>query len=473
MVLDFYNITDNGPKAKDYLIGPEVKGTHAIGMAEHHVPRKGIKAARNWCQQAGWRSTWSAAKASGRSDKGTSGGTAVLSKKHLHLSPARIGLEKEDTLEHHGPDWSAIVIKVGGISVLYLCAYFDCGIGVAGDNISKMASIMDFVKSSGLEFIMMADFNMTPDILSFSGWAQKLGGEILIPSNVESTCSTGRMLDYAVVSLKLKEAILSFEALRNVPWKSHMGLRMRLGMAPRSATARTMFVPKPIEVKVEEEGKDTLEAQDEEELVEGEDEDDQECEVRGSVEAIEGTSASDFSFTILSVTIDVSQITSDNDFEGANGLPIGRQAFFDQLSVGDVVEAESDEGGLGCEDGRLTAQEVQFELEDGVVGSTPPPADGGDDGGNSGGTGAQELTGTPGNVGDNSFELGGTVITVTGSTLIDDSIIERALGREFNGDDQRFDQLPAGLTLPDLLTGEFAIVVRATADNVALSIEDL
>ncbi len=207
--------------------------------------------------------------------------------------------------------------------------------------------------------------------------------------------------------------------------------------------------------------------------VEREDEDDQECELRGSVEAIEGTSASDFSFTILSVTIDVSQITSDNDFEGANGLPIGRQAFFDQLSVGDVVEAESDEGGLGCEDGRLTAQEVQFELEDGVVGSTPPPADGGDDGGNSGGTGAQELTGTPGNVGDNSFELGGTVITVTGSTLIDDSIIERALGREFNGDDQRFDQLPAGLTLPDLLTGEFAIVVRATADNVALSIEDL
>lgn len=211
---------------------------------------------------------------------------------------------------------------------------------------------------------------------------------------------------------------------------------------------------------------------------EDEDEDDQECELRGPVEAIDGTSASDFSFTILSVTIDVSQITSDNDFEGVNGLSIGRQAFFDQLSVGDIIEAESDEDGLGCEDGRLTAQEVGFELEDGVVGSTPSPADGGstsggDDGGNPGGTGAREITGTPGNVGASSFELGGTVITVTGSTLIDDSIIERALGREFNGDDQRFDQLPAGLTLTDLLTGDFEIAARVSADNVALEVEDL
>ena len=83
---------------------------------------------------------------------------------------------------------------------------------------------------------------MEPDMLRVSGWAQKMGGDIITPSNADSTCSIGSLLDYAVVSMKLREAVLSFEALRKVPWKSHKGLRMRLGMAPRSATSRTMFV---------------------------------------------------------------------------------------------------------------------------------------------------------------------------------------------------------------------------------------
>ena len=46
-------------------------------------------------------------------------------------------------------------------------------------------------------------------------------------------------------------------------------------------------------------------------------------------------------------------------------------------------------------------------------------------------------------------------------------------GREFDGDDQRFDQIPAGLTLADLLTGDFSITVRVNSENVALEIEDL
>ena len=113
-------------------------------------------------------------KSPGKSEEGTSGGTAVLSKKHLHLSPAGIGHEDESSLDHNGEDWSAIILRLGGISVLYIAAYFDCGIGVAGNNIKKMASIMDFVLLTGLDFIMMADFNMSPDILGFSGWAHKM-----------------------------------------------------------------------------------------------------------------------------------------------------------------------------------------------------------------------------------------------------------------------------------------------------------
>ena len=198
--------------------------------------------------------------------------------------------------------------------------------------------------------------------------------------------------------------------------------------------------------------------------IEIDDEDDQECELRGPVASIDGTSAMDFSFVIQGVTIDVSQITSDGDFEGPGDDAIGRQAFFDQLDVGDVVEAESDDAGVGCQTGTLTARKVEFENDDGVVGSV---RDDDDDG-----VAADEITGTPVNVGSASFDLGDRTITVNGSTLIDDSIIELALGREID-DDRRFDQLPGGLTLPDLLTGDFPVRVRVTADGVALEIEDI
>ena len=191
--------------------------------------------------------------------------------------------------------------------------------------------------------------------------------------------------------------------------------------------------------------------------IEREDEDDLECELRGPVESVDGIDASSFSFVIQGVTIDVSQISSEGDFGG-----IGRDNFFASLRVGVVVEAESDEMGVGCEAGLLTAREVEFEDDDGVFGN--------DDDGQ--GTGNDELVGTPESVTGDSFSVAGRTVTVMDSTLIDDSLIERALGSEFEGD-RRFDQLPGGLTLLDLLPGTFPIAVEVNADGVALRIEDL
>ncbi|MEQ8860721.1 MAG: DUF5666 domain-containing protein [Pseudomonadales bacterium] len=199
--------------------------------------------------------------------------------------------------------------------------------------------------------------------------------------------------------------------------------------------------------------------------IELEDEDDGYCELRGPVESIDGTDAMAFSFVIQGVTIDVSQISSDDDFEG-DDRSLGRQAFFDNLDVGDVVEAESDEFGTGCQDRALSARKVEFEGDDDIVGSVRD--DDGDDGAS-----ADEIVGTPSDVGSSSFVVAERTIRVVGNTLIDDSIIERALGREFDGDDRRFDQLPEGLTLQDLLSGEFTISVRVGAESVALSIEDI
>ena len=197
--------------------------------------------------------------------------------------------------------------------------------------------------------------------------------------------------------------------------------------------------------------------------VERDDEDDQECELRGPVQSISG-SASDFSFDIMGVTVDTSQVAAD-EFDD-----LGRDAFFAALTVGAVVEAKSDAAGAGCEAGRLTAREVEFEDDDGIAGTADDNDDDDDERGDDGID--NELTGTPTNVGATQFDLNGTTVSVNDATLIDDSIVERALGQEID-DDVPFAQLPGNLTLSDLLTGEFAIEVAVDAAGIAIRIEDI
>lgn len=192
--------------------------------------------------------------------------------------------------------------------------------------------------------------------------------------------------------------------------------------------------------------------------VERADDEDVDCELRGPVESVEGSSASAFSFVIQGVTINVDAIGSETDFGG-----IGRQNFYDNLTVGAIVEAESDEEGLGCQDRTLSARRVEFEGDDDVFGTVSEDVEDGPD----------EITGTPQSVTQDSFILGDRAIRVVGSTIIDDSLIERALGEEFDGGDKRFDGLPAGLSLPDLLPGTFPVAVVVDAGGVALRIEDV
>ena len=162
-----------------------------------------------------------------------------------------------------------------------------------------------------------------------------------------------------------------------------------------------------------------------------EDDNDQDCRLRGPVTDISGT-ASDFSFKIEGVVINVDQV-NDNNFEGSGDQPIGRSAFFNQLSTGVIVQAGSDKAGSGCVNGTLTAREVELEPENDVF-------IGDDDNG----VNANQITGTVSSVSGSSLVVTGETITVNASTLIDDSIIEAVRGVEIPSD------LPFG-SLPESL----------------------
>lgn len=190
-----------------------------------------------------------------------------------------------------------------------------------------------------------------------------------------------------------------------------------------------------------------------------EDDNDLDCRLRGPVANITGT-AGDFSFSIEGVVIDVGQV-NDNNFEGSGDQSIGRTAFFNQLSAGDIVQATSDDSGSGCVDGMLTAREVEFEPENDVfIG-----------GGNGNGVNDNEINGTVSSVSGNTFVVAGQTITANASTLIDDSIIEATRGVELAND------LPLG-SLPETLAQllpiglNVQVVVDRSNGLVALRIED-
>ncbi|UCB55260.1 MAG: hypothetical protein JSW45_01615 [Thiotrichales bacterium] len=196
-----------------------------------------------------------------------------------------------------------------------------------------------------------------------------------------------------------------------------------------------------------------------------EDTNDAGCRLRGPVESVDEPNSS---FDIMGVTIDVSNV-SENNFEGSNDQPIGRQAFFDQLinqlSQGVIVQASSDSDATnnGCNNLEMIAREVEFEPADDVLF---------DDDGNLGDVNDNEITGAVSNVTTSTFDAGGETITVTENTLIDSSIIEAARGVEI-ANDQPYGTLTESLS--ELLPTGLNVVVGVDRSSgvVALIIEDI
>lgn len=198
------------------------------------------------------------------------------------------------------------------------------------------------------------------------------------------------------------------------------------------------------------------------------------CRLRGMVEpgSINGD-ASSFTFSIEGVTINVSNVSSNN-FKDGNDLSIDKATFFAQLDEGDIVQAQSDKAGTGCSQGELAAREVELEPDHSVMLSTSDASS--DNSANNpasnAGNNLFQLIGSVSNINANSFDLAGETITVVDETIIDDSIIEDARGFEVDSE-AAFGDIPE--TLDQLLTVGMGleVMVNRSSGVVAISIEDL
>ena len=97
-----------------------------------------------------------------------------------------------------GLDWSSMTPLLKGTPVIFISVYLTCNTGIAKTNIPKLSGIGSYVTNAGIPFVIAGDWTVVPSELLESSWPARIKGEILLPCDLGISCTSGRLIDYAV-----------------------------------------------------------------------------------------------------------------------------------------------------------------------------------------------------------------------------------------------------------------------------------
>ena len=240
------NITTWGPKAEGYISGLD---KHVVMLCETHLTCELFQDVGRRMGSCGWDSFHQGAVLTGRSDAGTHGGQAILTRKKCHALPLDELMISSAAL---GGDpcrlrWTACEVRFKGVTVVAVEAYLWTGIGLTGRNLEVLQQLAMLVSLTRHPVVIAADWQATPVELGDTGWMARLGLAPVIPENTDTTCSVGgRLIDFFVVSHELLGAVVSVEAIPEVPWGPHWAVQLKIKAALRSVQCRQLVVPRPL-----------------------------------------------------------------------------------------------------------------------------------------------------------------------------------------------------------------------------------
>eukprot|EP00974_Lingulodinium_polyedra_P097596 9460813-Lingulodinium_polyedra.AAC.1 len=128
--IGFGNITMFSEKAKDYI--KQAAWLQVFCVVEHHLAAGKLKKATREMARSGWASQLAAARLSGRSAAGTSGGAGVFWRPHLAVKGQSRQRPRGPAEKFTGHDWSAVVLKVRRAPLVVMALYFTHGVGCSG-----------------------------------------------------------------------------------------------------------------------------------------------------------------------------------------------------------------------------------------------------------------------------------------------------------------------------------------------------
>ena len=146
---------------------------------------------------------------------------------------------------------AACEVRFKGFTVVAVEAYLWTGIGLTGRNLEVLQQLAMLVSLTRHPVVIAADWQATPTELGDTGWMARLGLAPVIPENTDTTCSIGgRLIDFFVVSHELLGAVVSVEAIPEVPWGPHWAVQLKMKAALRSVQCRQLVVPRPLPLEV-------------------------------------------------------------------------------------------------------------------------------------------------------------------------------------------------------------------------------
>ena len=209
-----------------------------VSFSEHHLPLSKLNTIHQACKAVKRKSCPTAAPLTKRSATGTSGGVFLAPLSHIALAPL-----SNSEMFHAGSDWAAIVLRLRGLDVLYIQLYLISGVGPKAENIMRLRTIFTYAISMGYYFILVGDWNMTPEELYSTGFIKKAKASIITVNHGLPTCRTGMCLDYVVGSCALAPALSDFHFVRLAPWIMHDVIGFSILRAPRSVQAKFLIRP--------------------------------------------------------------------------------------------------------------------------------------------------------------------------------------------------------------------------------------
>ncbi|CAE8616817.1 unnamed protein product, partial [Polarella glacialis] len=217
-----------------------------IGV-EHHLAGDSLKAARKLTYKAGWRSFVNPAvqcnPAVQTSKKGFSGGEWILVKRSVSVAHDRYHPQ-----EAHG--WASCTLRVKGFDFLLVSLYLESGQDPFSDtNAAKLDNLGRFLKVVSLPYMVVGDWNCTPEQLAETSWLNFVKGSVVAPNNVDYTCRQGQgsLIDYVVCSTALR-CMIKVEADLNGPWTPHYGLHITVNVDLETNVLRVLEAPTNIPI---------------------------------------------------------------------------------------------------------------------------------------------------------------------------------------------------------------------------------
>ena len=125
-----------------------------------------------------------------------------MARSHLRIDSPLDDLSCAQTVEDHEPiDVAEAIVHGCHSRFLLVTCYITDSQGVGALNLMKLARLGALVHTMNLPYVIVGDFNMTPEELIATQWIDQIRGQIVLPHATVSTCSNGgRVIDSAVIS---------------------------------------------------------------------------------------------------------------------------------------------------------------------------------------------------------------------------------------------------------------------------------